>query len=127
MQKSINQQKNCLSCNKQIRGRTDKKFCNDYCRNSYNNQIKGPANNLVRNINHVLGKNRRILESFLPEEEDMIKVKKEKLIERGYLSKFTTHIYINKKGSVYYYCYDYGMLSLDDSNCLIVREKEELY
>lgn len=127
MQNVINVSKNCNSCTKPLRGRTDKKFCNDYCRNSYNNQIKAPVNNLIRNINHVLGKNRRILESFLPEEEEMIKVKKEKLIERGFLLKYSTHIYINKKGSVYYYCYDYGVLSLDNENCVIVKNKDEVY
>jgi hypothetical protein len=125
MQTTFIQSKNCLSCTKQLRGRTDKKFCNDYCRNSYNNQLKAPVNNLIRNINHVLAKNRRILESFLAEDEEMIKVKKEKLMERGYLSKYATHIYINKKGSIYYYCYDYGVLSLDESSCVIVKSKEE--
>ena len=55
-------QKNCIACNKIIRGRSDKKFCNDYCRNAYNNQIKSPTNNLIRNTNNRLSKNRRILE-----------------------------------------------------------------
>lgn len=30
----------CLNCDKTLKGRTDKKFCDDYCRNSYNNQLK---------------------------------------------------------------------------------------
>ena len=25
----------CLTCNKPVKGRTDKKFCDDYCRNNY--------------------------------------------------------------------------------------------
>ena len=55
----------CLNCNKPVKGRTDKKFCDDYCRNNYNNQLKSNTINLVRNINNALGKNRRILENLL--------------------------------------------------------------
>ena len=66
----------CTYCQKIIRGRTDKKFCDDYCRNGFNNQLKSTTNNLVRNTNHALGKNRRLLEGIIPEGEEMIKVKK---------------------------------------------------
>uniref|UniRef100_UPI00374D4ADE DUF2116 family Zn-ribbon domain-containing protein n=2 Tax=Ferruginibacter sp. TaxID=1940288 RepID=UPI00374D4ADE len=62
--------KKCLTCGKTIKGRTDKKFCDDYCRNGYNNQLKAGDNNYVRNINNALRKNRRILESLLPDNED---------------------------------------------------------
>ena len=78
----------CLTCETMLRGRIDKKFCDDYCRNSYNNQLKASKNNLVRNINNALGKNRRILESFFKHGEDTAKTTKEKLLEK-YLSKGT--------------------------------------
>ena len=117
-------EKLCLCCKKTVKGRTDKKFCNDYCRNNYNNQLKATSNNLVRNTNHALGKNRRILESILPEGEEMFKIKKEIMINMGYLFKYSTRVYINKKGSIYYYCYDYGYLPLDKEWCLVVRSTE---
>lgn len=122
----INQQteiRNCLVCNKTIRGRVDKKFCNDYCRNGFNNQLKSGTNNLVRNTNNFLGKNRRILESVLPEGETMIKIKKEKLLQEGFFFKYTTQIHKNKKGSIYYYCYDYGYLPLDSEWYLIIKNE----
>ena len=122
----INQQteiRNCLVCNKTIRGRVDKKFCNDYCRNGFNNQLKSGTNNLVRNTNNFLGKNRRILESILPEGETMIKIKKEKLLQEGFFFKYTTQIHRNKKGSIYYYCYDYGYLPLDYEWYLIIKNE----
>jgi hypothetical protein len=122
----INQQteiKNCLLCNKTIRGRVDKKFCNDYCRNGFNNQLKSGTNNLVRNTNNFLGKNRRILENILPEGETMIKIKKEKLLQEGFFFKYTTQIHKNKKGSIYYYCYDYGYLPLDSEWYLIIKNE----
>ncbi len=54
----------CLECSEPLRGRFDKKFCGDSCRNVYNNRVNGNVNNYVRNVNNVLRKNRRILDSL---------------------------------------------------------------
>jgi len=115
----------CLNCGKQIRGRSDKKFCDDSCRNNYNNRIKGSSNNLVRNINHALNKNRRIMESLLPGAEETSKANKEKLLRLGFQFKYLTHVYVTRTGKTYYYCYDHGYLPLDNNWYLIVRRKEE--
>ena len=115
----------CLNCNKIVKGRTDKKFCDDYCRNSYNNQLKATTNNLVRNINNALGKNRRILESFFKYNDETTRVSKEKLLQKGFQFKYLTHTYTNKKGNVYYFCYDIGYLSLENDWYLLVKSKEE--
>ncbi len=114
----------CLTCSKPIKGRTDKKFCDDYCRNNYNNQLKSNTINLVRNINNALGKNRRILENLIGD-EDMIKSTKDKLLEKGFQFKYITHTYTNKKGNVYFFCYDIGYLSLENDWYLLVKRKEE--
>ena len=119
------QPKLCLACNKAVKGRTDKKFCDDYCRNNYNNQLKADSNNQVRNINNALGKNRRILDSFLSAGEEMCKTTKEKLLHKGFQFKYITHIYTNKKGNTYFFCYDYGYLPLENDWFLIVKRKEE--
>jgi hypothetical protein len=120
----IIQDKICINCNKPVKGRSDKKFCDDYCRNNYNNQLKAARNNCVRNINHALGKNRRILESMIPENEEMGKVLKEKLLHEGFLFKYFTHIYKNRKGTHYYFCYDHGYLLLENDWYLVVKRNE---
>ncbi|MBL7738169.1 MAG: DUF2116 family Zn-ribbon domain-containing protein [Chitinophagaceae bacterium] len=117
--------KSCLACGKPIKGRSDKRFCDDYCRNSYNNQLKSAGNNLVRNINNSLGKNRRILESLLPEGEETAKANKEKLQRLGFSFKYITHNYVTKTGKTYHYCYEYGYLPLESDWFLIVKRKEE--
>ena len=117
--------KSCLTCDKPLKGRADKRFCDDYCRNSYNNQLKSISNNLVRNINHVLGKNRRILESLLPENDETAKANKDKLQRLGFHFKYITHTYTTKTGKTYFYCYEYGYLPLDNDWYLIVKRKEE--
>ncbi|SEJ40328.1 hypothetical protein SAMN05192553_103707 [Cyclobacterium xiamenense] len=117
--------KKCLSCGKPVAGRIDKKFCDDYCRNSYNNQMKSGSNNLIRNINNALKKNRNILAAILPDSEDTAKISREKLLEQGFIFKYRTHTYTNKKGNVYGYCYDYGYLRLEQDWILVVRNKED--
>ncbi|WP_198675263.1 hypothetical protein [Pleomorphovibrio marinus] len=114
----------CLNCGKGLQGRVDKKFCDDYCRNNYNNHRNGTTNNLIRNINYALKKNRNILASLLPEQEDTAKTTREKLLHQGFQFRYNTHTYTNKKGNVYGYCYDYGYLELDHDWYLIVRNRE---
>lgn len=116
--------KNCLACGKTLQGRADKKFCNDYCRNAYNNGLKTTNNSLVRTINNALLRNRRILESLLGENE-MTKTTKERLVQQGFLFKYNTHTYSNKKGNVYFFCYEYGYLPLEHDWYLLVKRKEE--
>ena len=117
--------KNCLACGKPLKGRADKRFCDDYCRNSYNNQLKSASNNLVRNTNNALGKNRRILESLLPEGEETARANKEKLQRLGFQFKYITNTYVTKNGKTYFYCYEYGYLPLENDWYLIVKRKEE--
>ncbi|MBS1622173.1 MAG: DUF2116 family Zn-ribbon domain-containing protein [Bacteroidetes bacterium] len=119
--------KNCLFCGKPLKGRADKKFCDDYCRNNYNNQQKAKSNysSIVRNINNALLKNRKILESLLPQGEETTKANKDKLQRLGFQFKYLTLLYTTKTGKTYYYCYDYGYLPLDNDWFLIVRKKEE--
>jgi len=119
--------KNCLACNKILKGRVDKKFCDDYCRNNYNNLQKSKNQNsvYVKNINKTLLKNRKILENILPETEELIKIPQQKLLDKGFVFKYHTHTYKNKKEQVYFFCYDYGYLPLENNWLLVVKRKEE--
>lgn len=117
----------CQSCGKPLKGRIDKKFCDDYCRNNYNNQQKyiGGHSSLIRKINNALFKNRKILASILPEGEETAKAHKDKLLLLGFQFKWLTHLYTTKTGKTYFYCYDYGYLPLDNDWYLVVKKKEE--
>lgn len=117
--------KACLYCEKPLKGRTDKKYCDDYCRNAYNNSLKAPAYNQIRVINNQLNKNRRLLEEVLPPGEEMGKTTRDRLLAKGFSFKYMTHTYSNKKGNVYFFCYDYGYLPLEADWILVVHRKEE--
>lgn len=113
----------CLECLAPVVGRSDKKFCDDYCRNNFNNLLKRESNNFMRNINNTLRKNRKILSELLAENEETYRINFENLMKEGFLFKYHTHTYTNVKGDTYYYCYDYGYLPLDNDWFLIVKSK----
>ncbi len=117
----------CLACGSPLRGRVDKKFCNDYCRNAFNNEQKSKGNysGYIRSINNTLLKNRKILESILAEKDDKAMANKEKLQRLGFQFKYLTHTYTTKTGKTYYYCYDCGYLPLENDWFLVVRKKGE--
>lgn len=112
----------CLQCNKKLVGRIDKKFCDDYCRNTYNNIQNSDVTNYMRNINNILRRNRRILESML-QEEDMKKTQRQKLVQLGFDFQYFTHTYTNAKSQQYHFIYEYGYLDLGQDWLLIVKRK----
>jgi len=112
-------QKDCPECGEKIVGRTDKKFCSDYCRNAYNNRINKDSTNLVRNINNLLRKNYRILQDLNP--TDKTKTTKAKLLSKGFNFENFTSIYTTKTGTMYYFVYDQGYLPLEGDYYALVK------
>ncbi len=112
-------QKACPECGEKIVGRTDKKFCSDYCRNAHNNKMNKDSTNLVRNVNNLLRKNYRILQELNP--TDKTKVTKAKLVSKGFNFEYFTSIYTTKAGTVYYFIYDQGYLPLESDYYALVK------
>ncbi|MGB5700512.1 MAG: DUF2116 family Zn-ribbon domain-containing protein [Muriicola sp.] len=115
-------EKQCLECGDPIKGRVDKKFCSDYCRNAYNNKLNKDSKNLVRNINNRLRKNYRILDSF-PLKEGKTKTTKTRLLDKGFDFDYLTNLYTTKKGTTYYFVYDLGYLPLENDYYMIVKRE----
>ena len=57
----------CKSCEEPLVGRSDKKFCDDQCRNTFNSKIKRENEELIIRINKNLRLNRKILKQLNPE------------------------------------------------------------
>jgi predicted nucleic acid-binding Zn ribbon protein len=111
--------KKCLQCGASFLGRTDKKFCTDQCRASFNNNTRSKDERLIINVNKVLRKNRRILRSINP--TGMSVVRKEVLNELGFNFNYFTSLYTTKEGNQYFFCYDMGVLQLEDAKVRIVE------
>lgn len=114
--------KQCLECGNALMGRTDKKFCNDYCRNAYNNKRNKDSSNLMRNINNRLRKNYRVLNS-INLTDGKAKTTKNKLMDKGFDFDLITNLYTTKKGTTYYFVYDLGYLPLDNDYYMIVKRE----
>ena len=56
----------CLNCGKELKGRLDKKFCDAYCRNTYNNKTVRENEKTIKQINSILRRNRTILKNINP-------------------------------------------------------------
>jgi hypothetical protein len=115
-------EKVCLDCGENFKGRADKKFCSDQCRNNFNNQLNSDNNNLVRNINNILRRNRRILMDLNPAQKT--KVHRDKLSEKGFNFSYFTSSSTTKAGATYFFVYEQGYLPLDNDFFLLVVRRE---
>lgn len=110
----------CLECGGKIVGRADKKFCDDACRNSFNNKQNSDSTNLMRNVNNKLRKNFRILSSI--NKEGKTKTTKTKLTSKGFDFNFLTEMIVYKNGSEYKFVYNQGYKFLEEDWVLLVRK-----
>lgn len=109
----------CSECGEPLRGRSDQKYCSDYCRNTANNRLNRDGKALVRNINNRLRKNWRILNQLNPNQKS--KTSRNKMLAMGFDFNFFTSTYTTKKGTVYYFVYDQGYLPLDNEYYALVK------
>jgi hypothetical protein len=110
--------KNCPECGEVIRGRSDKKFCSPDCRTYFHNKHRGFETNMMRAINCVLQRNRRILMECAAGSPNS-RVPVFSLQSRGFDFSFYTHCRPDRKGREVIFCYDYGYQRLDQSKVLI--------
>jgi predicted nucleic acid-binding Zn ribbon protein len=115
-------EKTCEECGKLIHGRIDKKFCSDQCRTTFNNRLNKDITRYIRNTNHTLRKNRRILTELNPRGKS--RVRRDKLLEKGFDFSHFTSTYISKEGARYFYCYEQGYLPITIDSILLVVKKE---
>lgn len=112
--------KNCLECGEKLIGREDKKFCNDACRNTYNNKLNKDTTNMMRNINYTLRRNYRILSELNP--DGKTKVLRKKLVDAGFDFSLMTSLYTTQTQNTYFFIYDQGYRTLDGDWLILVKK-----
>lgn len=110
----------CLECGNELRGRSDKKFCDDQCRSNHNNKEYCYLTTDMRVINKILRKNRRILDSVV-KNHSKGRVSKTNLYDRGFNFKYFTHMFTTQKGTEYKLCYDYGYFPIVNDYYMVVK------
>lgn len=111
--------RSCLDCGSRLTGRSDKKFCNANCRNSYNNRVYGESNREIKRTNNILLRNRRILMNLLP--KDKTKVNRNTLSRMGFDFEYYTNTNVSRRGNTYFFCYEFGYLPLEEPKVLLVK------
>jgi len=120
---SIQQEvKYCTYCDKQIRGRSDKKFCNDFCRSSYHYEINRDISTLVHSINLALRRNRKILQSFISPTELKTEIERDSVLVYGFSFTYFTHQKM-VNDTLYHFCYDFGYHVVSRDTISIVHHK----
>ena len=107
--------KTCTACGKDLIGRSDKKFCDSYCKSSYHyKKALEEAPRFYNKVDNQLKQNRRILKSF--NKGGKATVRSQILLELGFDPNFFTHYWKNNKSDVYYFVYEYGFLKRSEHN-----------
>jgi len=113
---------NCLDCGGKLSGRQDKKFCDDYCRGHYNNELNKHKHIRLKEINSILKRNAAILEKLA--EKGITVCSQQMLRVAGFDFNFFTHQVYGKDGKLYHCCYNYGYCLISE-NELILRVIED--
>lgn len=114
---------NCLECGDKLFGRSDKKFCNDGCRNAYNNRQNRDVTNLMRRVNKRLRDNYHIL-SELNFRDGKAKTTRSRLAAQNFDFEYFTRLKIYKNGSQYQFVYNIGYRYLEDDWILVVKRED---
>ncbi len=115
--------KNCIVCNKLIKGRSDKKFCAITCKNDYHKMNKKQKDTTVQQIDNILHNNHTILKLLTTSAKSKkIKIPKLILDRAGFNFGYFTGIYLNTKGKTYHYVYDFAWMKFSDQEVLIVKK-----
>jgi len=108
-------ERRCLSCNKYLEGRSDKKFCDVHCKSSYQyQQSKQNPSNFYNRVDNQLKLNRKLLKNYNKSGKSTIRAKT--LLDNGFNPKFFTHYWKNKKGEVYLFVYEFGFIKRRERN-----------
>ena len=101
-------ERKCPQCNKVIDGRPNKKFCDEYCRTTFNYNRTKNHPSLFTKIHEKLMRNRKLLDYF--NKGGTVTVRKELLVDKGFDPHYFTHYWKNTKGDIYLFCYEHGFL-----------------
>jgi len=107
--------KKCLACQSLLVGRSDKKFCDQYCKSNYQyQQIKSDSSSIHYRITKQLRKNRSILKKL--NKAGKATIRSNDLTALGFNPRIFTHYWKSSKGKTYLFVFDYGFMKIRDNN-----------
>jgi len=112
----------CLYCQTKLEGRTDKQFCNPYCKSAFHNKKPNSNEAFMRGINQQIRRNRSALRTACP--MGKATVRKEFLNSLGMDFKYLTHTWKGQAGQIYFFCYDYGYTPVQDTDKVLIIQQQ---
>jgi len=99
----------CLCCGEEIKGRSDKKYCNAYCRSQYHyQQNKQSVPSIHRFISDQLNLNIKLLKRY--NKAGKATIREEVLLKEGFNPRVFTHYWKSNKGSIYFFVFEFGFM-----------------
>jgi hypothetical protein len=111
----------CKTCGDKLKGRSDKIFCDDRCRNQFHNEQRKtpPLGEYARSIQRSLLRNRRILHDLLSG-RNRCYVNRDTLLRLGFSFEYISERQIKRRGEIFS-CLDIGYLQHADGRILVMR------
>ena len=119
MRSVAEEKRSCAFCGRELLGRSDKKFCDDACRNNYAYQHNKYDNDVVNKVNKSLLYNRNVLKSITCGGRKI--VKKQTLIDNNFNFDVITGVYRTRKQQEYRLLYDYAYKCVNDEDVLVLK------
>jgi hypothetical protein len=107
------QQRTCLACDKELKGRSDKRFCDLHCKSSYHyRRSLEEAPRFYNKVDNQLKLNRKILKQY--NKAGKATVRASLIKEDGFNPNYFTHYWKNNKEDVYLFVFEYGFLKKNE-------------
>ena len=117
-------QRLCKFCEQIIdpnKGRADRKYCDERCKNAFHNARSMEENEELQRIELILKKNRRVLKKLFGK-KDRDNMKRERLLKEGFDFDYHTHHVTSKiKKNEFIFCFDFGYCAVANESYKIVK------
>lgn len=114
-------QKTCLNCQEKLTGRSDKKFCNEACKNEHNNRAYGVRKRVAdTGLYSSIKKNREVLAGLFA--NGIREINARDLECFGFSFNSISGVQVPDDGALLLLCVDFGLLP-QGSTFLIVKPK----
>ena len=113
-------EKNCLSCGSILRGRADKKFCSDACKNDFHNHHPGQHYSYERRLIASALKNHRILNQIIA--SGIGELEEKDLESHGFNFEGLTGLRLLSKTDFQLFCFDFALLR--KGNLFSIRKRD---
>jgi len=110
----------CQECHTILIGRSDKKFCDTYCKTAFHNKNYRNNHEKIRYINDQLKKNRQILKVL--SDAGIAETQRIKLLNAGFQFQYITHQSTASNKFDVRFCYEFGYMETLNGQVIILYD-----